>query len=85
MKPYTCILGMQVENLDEIPEGMVGTNVNGGHFKAFETKADQVGAKWGDIWQTDLNRNYDCDYEIYDPAGQTPSEIDVGIHIGLET
>ncbi|WP_276835783.1 GyrI-like domain-containing protein [Chryseobacterium cucumeris] len=39
-KPYTTVLGCKVENLDNIPEGMVGYSFDGGDYLKFVPKGD---------------------------------------------
>ena len=39
-KPYTTILGCKVENLDNVPNGMVGKSFDGGTYSKTTAKGD---------------------------------------------
>ena len=66
---YTCLLGLKVNSLEHIPEGLTGREFAGGNFQSFLAKGDLPQAivdTWQNIWQQDktLNRSYTYDYEI---------------------
>lgn len=69
LAPYEVILGHQVSSLEFIPEGLVGHTVVGGLAQQYLAKApalDQaVGKTWHSIWQSDLKRAYQSDFELY--------------------
>ncbi len=86
--PYTIILGYSVENLDTLPEGMVGYPVPGGRY----AKVTHVGSEawisktYSFIYRTWLPRKQRIrppfDYEVWDRRylpGQAQSEIDIYI------
>lgn len=83
---YTCLLGMKVSSLDEIPEGLTGREFPGGEFQPFLAKGDLPEAlieTWRDIWNQDetLNRSYTYDYEIYDDRSRQGEASEVEIYI----
>lgn len=86
MKPYTCIIGCRVDSLSKIPDGMVGKVVEEGEYETFETKGDQVGPKWGEIWQMEdkLDRSYTSDFDVYEHLKPNPAEMDVTIHVAVK-
>jgi len=85
MKPYTIILACRVKSLDNIPEGMIGKYIDGGEYVKFSAKGDltkgAVIEEWTKIWQTDLNRAYSADFEIYGKKAQSPSDAEVDIFV----
>ncbi|HCN51197.1 MAG TPA: AraC family transcriptional regulator [Chryseobacterium sp.] len=87
-KPYTTILGCKVENLDHIPEGMVGKSFEGGNYIKFTAKgnlADNlVINEWIKIWNMDLGRIFTVDFETYGEKALNPSEAEVDIFIAVE-
>lgn len=87
-KPYTTILGCKVENLDHIPEGMVGKSFEGGNYIKFTAKgnlADNlVINEWIKIWNMDLGRIFTADFETYGEKALNPSEAEVDIFIAVE-
>ncbi len=87
MKPYTTILGCRVKGLDDIPDGMVGKSFVGGNYSTFVAKGDltkgAVSDAWKDIWQTELNRSYDADFEVYGEKAQNPMDGEISIFVGI--
>ncbi|MFS4493039.1 GyrI-like domain-containing protein [Maribacter sp. 2308TA10-17] len=86
-KPYDTILGCKVSSLDIIPEGMVGQSFEGGTFAKFVSKGDVTkGAiynTWVEIWNTDLDRLYTEDFEIYGEKAKDPSNAEVDIFVAI--
>ncbi|MGE8513433.1 MAG: GyrI-like domain-containing protein [Chryseobacterium culicis] len=87
-RPYTTVLGCKVENLDTIPEGMVGYSSEGGAYVKFTAKGDLskdlVINEWLKIWQMDLGRIFTADFEIYGEKAQNPSDAEVDILIAVK-
>lgn len=87
-KPYTTVLGCQVENLDNIPEGMVGYSFDSGDYLKFTTKGDLskglVINEWLKIWDMDLGRVFSADFEVYGEKAQNPSDAEVDIFIAVK-
>jgi predicted transcriptional regulator YdeE len=85
---YTTILGCQVQNLSQIPEGMVGHKIEKQTFTKFEVKGDLtqgiVYQQWVNIWKMDLNRAYTSDFEIYRQTAQNEAEAQVDIFIAIK-
>jgi predicted transcriptional regulator YdeE len=82
---YTVILGCKVSSVAQLPGGFVDALVPGGKFMVFQPEGplpESVAATWQDIWQSDIERAYTADFDMYyaDPESrQTPVEIYVGI------
>lgn len=87
-KPYTTVLGCKVENLDNIPEGMIGYSFDGGDYVKFTTKGDLskglIINEWLKIWEMDLGRIFTADFEIYGEKAQNPSDAEVDILIAVK-
>ncbi|MDO6743219.1 GyrI-like domain-containing protein [Tenacibaculum soleae] len=88
-KPYTTILGCRVNNIDEVPEGFVAITIEASSYKKFTAKGDltkgAVYEKWNTIWNTDLDRSYTADFEIYGEAAQNPLNAEVDIFIAVNS
>ena len=86
-KPYDTILGCKVSSLENIPEGMVGQSFEGGTFAKFISKGDATkGAiyqTWVDIWNTELNRLYTADFEIYGKKAKDITKAEVDIFVAV--
>lgn len=87
-KPYDTILGCKVSSLDMIPEGMIGQSFEGGTFAKFLSKGDATkGAvynSWVEIWNTDLDRLYTADFEIYGEKAKDPTDAEVDIFVAVK-
>ena len=87
-KPYTTILGCKVENLDNIPENMVGKTIESADYEELIAKGNLsdgiVYNKWLEIWNSDLNRSFTADFEIYGSKTQNPENAEVDIYIALQ-
>ncbi|PCJ98234.1 MAG: AraC family transcriptional regulator [Flavobacteriaceae bacterium] len=87
-KPYTTILGYKVWSLDQIPEGMVGKEVAGAAYTKFTAKGDltnnAVIDEWGKIWNSNLNRTYTADFEMYGEKAVDPTNGEADIYIAVE-
>lgn len=87
-KPYTTILGCKVESLDNIPEDMVGKTIKSADYEELIAKGNLsegiVYNKWLEIWNSDLNRSFTADFEVYGSKTQNPENAEVDIYIALQ-
>ncbi|WP_268849360.1 GyrI-like domain-containing protein [Flavobacterium aestivum] len=87
-KPYTTILGCKVENLSNIPNGMVGKTFEEAEYEKFVAKGDifqgMVFDEWTKIWNSDLDRTYTADFEVYGEKAQNPKNAEVDIFIAVK-
>jgi len=86
-KPYTTILGCVVESLDFIPDEMVGITIETGSYEKFIAKGNLndgiVINEWIKIWNSDLDRSFTSDFEIYGEKAQNPENAEVDIFIAI--
>jgi len=86
-KPYTTLLGCKVSSLDNVPEGMRGMTFTTEKQEKFQAKGNllqgAVWQKWAEIWETDLDRTYTFDYEVYGAKAQNPEDAEVDIFIAV--
>lgn len=86
-QPYTTIIGCKVENLGEIPEGMIGKSFEGGNYLHLTAKGDihqgLIGNKWNEIWNSDLKRRYTADFEIYGKKAENSQDAEVDFFIAV--
>jgi predicted transcriptional regulator YdeE len=87
-KPYTTILGCKVENLDTIPVGMIGKTFEETMYTKFVAKGNilqgMVFNEWTKIWNSDLDRTYIADFEVYDERAQNLENAEVDIFIAVK-
>lgn len=84
-KPYSTIIGCEVKNTDTIPNGMIAKTITGGNYTKFVAKGDltkgAVYEEWIKIWNTNLNRSYTADFEVYGKKTENPKDAEVNIFI----
>ncbi|MCH8903537.1 MAG: effector binding domain-containing protein [Bacteroidetes bacterium] len=86
---YTSMIGVKVNSLDIIPNGLIGREFRGGNYTRFVAKGDMPDAvikTWKEIWDKDneLNRTYTADFEVYGTKSQNGKESEVEIYIAVE-
>ncbi|OXB09792.1 AraC family transcriptional regulator [Flavobacterium plurextorum] len=86
-KPYTTILGCKVESLDFVPENMVGKTVEAADYEKIIAEGNLtegiVYNKWLEIWNSDLDRIFTADFEVYGEKVQDPKNAEVDIYIAI--
>ena len=87
-KPYTAILGCKVENLNIIPDGMVGKSFDGGNYVELSAKGDLMNGlivnKWREIWEMDLERGFTADFEVFGQKAQNPTDVEIDFLIAVK-
>lgn len=87
-KPYTTILGCRVENLNDIPNGMIGKSFDGGNYVKLSAKGDLMKGlivnKWTEIWEMDLDRVFTADYEVFGEKAQNPTDAEIDFLIAVK-
>ncbi len=87
-QPYTTVLGCRVENLEDVPEGMMSMSFDGGNYGKITANGDLtkglIYGEWTKIWEMDLKRAYTADFEVYGEKAQNPVDAEVDIFIALK-
>jgi predicted transcriptional regulator YdeE len=85
-KPYTLVIGFEVDSLDNIPMGLTGVTIPASRYEVYSAKGilPPIYETWQKIWKTPLRRTYKADFELYraDLKNQVPPEV--LIYIGVE-
>ncbi|MBS7232916.1 effector binding domain-containing protein [Flavobacterium psychroterrae] len=87
-QPYTTILGCKVKSLDVIPENMTGKTIETANYELLIAKGNLnegiVYNKWLEIWNSDLDRSFTADFEVYGETTQNPNDAEVDIFIAVQ-
>ena len=87
-KPYTTILGCKVDNLENIPAGMIGKTIDEANYSVHTAKGNLLqGAvfnEWTNIWNSSLQRTFTADFEVYGEKAQDPENAAVDIFIAVK-
>lgn len=88
MKPYDTILGCKVSSLKEIPNGMIGQEFNQETYAKFSSKGNLsqgvVYNTWMKIWDSDLDRTFTVDFEVYGEKAQNPEDAEIEIFVAIK-
>ncbi|WP_428742457.1 GyrI-like domain-containing protein [Tenacibaculum sp.] len=86
-KPYTTIIGCRVDEITDIPEGMISKKIEAPNYKKYVAKGNLnegvVYSKWIEIWNEDINRAYTSDFEVYGSKATDPTNAEIEIFIGI--
>ena len=84
---YTLIIGCPVAHLDRIPEGLKGVTIEGGNFARTHVSGKLsdgvIEQGWMSVWQSNLDRRYQADFEHYTGNGFDPDCLEVDIFVGV--
>lgn len=86
-KPYTTILGCRVKSMDTIPDGFTSRTFSGGKYVTFTAKGNMadgiVFQAWSKIWNTDIDRAYTADFEVYGAKAKDPANAEIDIFVSV--
>lgn len=85
-KPYTVLIGCRVENLNTIPKGQLGRQFKKANYLKFSPEGqlpDAVIEQWVKIWNSDIERAFTADLEIYSQKSKNPEDVTVDILIAI--
>lgn len=87
--PYTTVIGCEVSSIDEVPSGMVAKTIIEGAYLKSSAKGDLskglIGNHWYQLWDTEMDRNYQSDYEVYDHRASDAANAEVDFYIGINS
>ncbi len=87
-RPYTTLLGCQVNSLDNIPEGMTGKKFAETNYRKFTAKGNlaqgAIYSEWLKIWNDSLPRAFTADFEVYGAKAANPENAEVDIFVALK-
>ncbi len=87
-KPYTTILGCKVSTLKDIPQEMAGITFEEAEYFKQTVKGNLMEGivydAWTKIWNSDLNRAFTADFELYGEKAQNPGDAEVEIFVAIE-
>ena len=86
-KPYTMMLGYEVTNAANVPESLSVRIVPIAEYETFTAKGDltqnAVIDAWKEVWQSDINRTYKTDLEVYGEKAANPANGEAELWIGV--
>jgi predicted transcriptional regulator YdeE len=81
-------LGCKVSSLDNIPNEMVGKTFEEANYTKHIAKGNilqgVVFDEWTKIWNSDLDRTFTADIEVYGEKAQNPENAEVDIFVAVK-
>jgi len=88
-RPYTTVLGCKVNSCGALPVGFVSVLVSGGSYQKFTAVGKLMDGivvdQWIQIWESNLDRQYLADFEVYGSKAHHATAAEVDIYIGLNS
>lgn len=83
---YDVLVCCEVSGTENLPDGLATKVIPAGKYAKFTVQGNMeaVGACWGEIWQTKLDRNFDCDFEEYQESDDM-EHMEVYTYISLNS
>jgi predicted transcriptional regulator YdeE len=81
---YDMVVCCEIGKQENLPDGLDVKVIPAGKYARFVVHGDSkaVGNCWGEIWQTKLDRKFDCDFEEYQ-SGDDMENMEIHIYISL--
>ncbi len=86
-QPFSYFIGCQVNNNAELPEGMDAFTIPSATYQkiiASGKMPDCMTKTWKEIWETDLARTFETDFEVYDERSQNWENAEVDIFLSVQ-
>ena len=84
--PYTAIVGCKVSSLNEIPTGLIGQTIPDSKYQVYRSTGKlsiSLAKTWEGIWNSDLNRRYSADFDIYGEKARDYENAEVDTYVAL--
>ncbi len=86
-QPFSYFIGCKVNKDTVVPTGMDSLTIPAGTYHKVTAKGempDCIANTWETIWNSNLDRAYNTDFEIYDERSQNWNDAEVDIYISLK-
>lgn len=85
--PYTTLIGCKVASSTSAPNGLTKMTIPGLNFLRIESKGilpDCVVHTWTDIWNSNIERAYLADFDVYGEGCADPQNATVDIYLSVK-
>lgn len=86
-KPYTLLIGCKVSKAENLPEGFSTKTIPAAKYAVFTAKGkmpDCIMEAWQGIWNSDIERAYTSDFELYGEKSADPANAEIDIYIAIK-
>lgn len=84
--PYAYFIGCRVNDASAVPEGMEHLFIPEGEYTKLTAQGkmpDCVAEKWHEIWNSDIQRGYQFDFEVYDQRSHDWTNATVDVYLSI--
>jgi len=84
--PYTAIVGCKVNSLDDIPTGFIGKTIPNAKYQVYKSTGKlsiSLTRTWEEIWNTDIDRRYSADFDIYGEKAKDYENAEVETYVSI--
>ena len=84
--PYTAVVGCKVSTLTDIPTGLTGITIPESKYQVYKSTGKlsvSLARTWEGIWNTDLNRRYSADFDIYGEKAKDFEDAEVETYVAI--
>jgi len=85
-QPYSFFIGCKVSTDAETPEGLQSINIPNQNYTVINATGkmpDCVANAWQEIWNSDIDRTYGFDFEVYTVLSADWSDVQVAIYLSV--
>lgn len=85
-EPFSYFIGCKVEEGTELPDDLNSLTIAAGKYQKVTAKGqmpDCIANKWREIWDSDIPRAYNTDFEVYDKRSQDWNDAEVDIYLSV--
>ena len=86
-KPFSYFIGCKVPNDTEVPAGLESLTIPAETYQMIIAKGEMpycVTNVWKEIWNSNIERSYSLDFEVYDERSKDWSDAEVEIYLSIK-
>ena len=84
---YTAVLGCRVNSLTSIPQGFTEITIPDSKYNVYSLAGkfpENVRIAWEEIWNSDADRKYTADFDLYSANARSFDETEVKIYLAVK-
>lgn len=86
-QPFSYFIGCKVEEGAHLPDDLDRLTIPSDNYQKVTAKGEMpvcIANKWREIWESDIPRAYNTDFEVYDEQSQDWSNAEVDIYLSVK-
>lgn len=87
MKPFAYFIGCRVKEDQEVPDELSKLIIPKGSYNKHVAKGKMpecIGQAWAEIWQSETNRSFTADFEVYGQKSYDWNNAEVNIFLSVK-